>query len=187
MKEIVYLGLALVCSALLCVFAPAYFTSQEDANHYFEMKFMGIQAEQYNAEGRLVADETFTYADTNESGEVLSTHTGATLMNTWALPLLAIVMMLLCAVDIVLGISASRVKQLFLQARLNIVTLIISLGYYAMLALYIFFVSARFDLDWHLAWPACLPLVVMILVFMAMRSISLNAKKLKKTLSGSIR
>lgn len=182
----IFLLLAILCSLLLCFFSPVYFTSAEDAGHYFNMHLFSIDAMSYQADGRLVADETFVYEAETESGSTERIE-GAHIMSIWALPILAIVMALLSFADIILGMTATKVRQLLLQANLNIVTLICALGYYAMLALYTFFATARFDLDWHMSWPAAMPIVIFILIMMSMRAISKSAKKVARDLSGSIR
>lgn len=183
----VYLFLAAVCAVLLCCFSPVYFSSEEDANHYFTMDFASINARTYDAEGALVIDDNFRYATVDDNGVEVETQTGAAIMSVWAMPVLAILMGLISLVVLVWGFFATKVKHLLLQANLNIFTLICALGYYAMLALYVFFAVNRFDFDWHMAWPVCLPLVVIILTLMSMRAFSNNAKKIRHDLSGSIR
>lgn len=186
MRQTIYLSLALVCSLLLCFFSPLYFTSAEDAGHYFSMRGFAVEAMHY-VDGSLVADDAFTYATTDETGATLSTTTGSSIMNIWALPVLAIAMALLCLVDIILGVRAVKLKDLLHQINLNIATLVCAVGYYAMVILYAFFVVKNFDLDWHLSWAICLPIILFILVIMAMQTISKSAKKLRRDLSGSIR
>lgn len=155
--------------------------------HYFTMDFASINACTFDEEGALVADHSFAYATMDELGHEISTTQGAAIMSIWALPVMAILMALTSLAVLVWGFFISKVKDILLQANLNILTLILSLGYYAMLALYTFFACARFELDWHMAWPVCLPLIIFILTLMAMRAFSRNAKKIHRDLSGSIR
>lgn len=67
-----------------------------------------------------------------------------------------------------------------LQARLNIVNVILCLGYYALLALYVAFVVKGYeplgevtmaDADWYLTMWAAIPLVNIVLTMMATRRI----------------
>ena len=60
--------------------------------HYFTMDFASINARTYDANNQLVVDESFTYATTDDNGQVLSTQQGASIMSIWALPVLAILM-----------------------------------------------------------------------------------------------
>ena len=71
---------------MLCFFSPVYFSSEEDAMHYFTMDFASINARTYDANNQLVVDESFTYATTDDNGQVLSTQQGASIMSIWALP-----------------------------------------------------------------------------------------------------
>lgn len=183
----IYLILAAVCAVLLCCFSPVYFSAEEDPAHYFTMDFASINARTYDAEGVLVVDDSFRYATVDENGQEVETQSGAAIMSIWAMPVLAILMALSSLAVLVWGFFITKVKDILLQANLNILTLLLALGYYAMLALYVFFAVARFDFDWHMAWPACLPLIIFILTLMAMRAFSSNAKKIRHDLSGSIR
>lgn len=76
-----YLLLAAACSVMLCFFSPVYFSSEEDAMHYFTMDFASINARTYDANNQLVVDESFTYATTDDNGQVLSTKQGASIMS----------------------------------------------------------------------------------------------------------
>ena len=182
-----YLLLAAACSVMLCFFSPVYFSSEEDAMHYFTMDFASINARTYDANNQLVVDESFTYATTDENGQVLSTQQGASIMSIWALPVLAILMAVLALLMLVLDIRATKLKDLVILAQVSILPIFGVLGYYAMLAMYVFFCTARFEFDWHIAWPACLPLIILILTLMAMRAFKRTEKKTRRDLSGSIR
>lgn len=183
----IYLILAAVCAILLCCFSPVYFSSEEDPMHYFTMDFASINARTYDAEGALVVDHSFAYATVDDNGEQVATAEGASIMSIWAMPLLAILMAVSSLAVLVWGFFITKVKHILMQANLNILTLLLALGYYAMLALYVFFAVKRFDFDWHMSWPVCMPLLIFILTLMAMRAFSNNAKKIRHDLSGSIR
>jgi len=183
----IYLILAAACAILLCCFSPVFFSSEEDPMHYFTMDFASINARTYDADNQLVIDNSFAYATIDDAGNEISKTEGASIMSIWALPVLAIVMAIVSLVVFVWGFFITKVKDIVMQVNLNILTLVCVFGYYAMLAMYVFFACARFDLDWHMAWPVCLPLIILVLTLMAMRAFSRNAKKIKRDLSGSIR
>ena len=71
-------------------------------------------------------------------------------------------------------------KHRLLQARLNIVNVILCIGYYALVALYVAFVVKGYepvgeqtltDADWYLTIWAAIPLVNIVLIMMATRRI----------------
>ena len=182
-----FLILAAACSIMLCFFSPVYFSSEADPTHYFTMDFAQINARTYDADGQLIIDESFAYAVHDESGEVIEVKEGAAIMSIWAMPVLAILMAVLALVILVLDIRATKLKDLVLLAQVSILPIFCAIGYYALLAMYVWFATARFDFDWHMAWSACLPLIVLICTLMAMRAFKRTEKKTRRDLSGSIR
>ena len=62
-------------------------------------------------------------------------------------------------------------KKRLLQARLNIFTVMMCLGYYSVLAIYIWQAKLALGVDWHILPWACIPLVCMVLTLMATRRI----------------
>lgn len=62
-------------------------------------------------------------------------------------------------------------KKRLLQARLNIFTVMMCLGYYGVLAIYIWQAKLALGVDWHILPWACIPLVCMVLTLMATRRI----------------
>ena len=62
-------------------------------------------------------------------------------------------------------------KKRLLQARLNIFTVMLCLGYYGVLAIYIWQAKLALGVDWHILPWACIPLVCMVLTLMATRRI----------------
>ncbi len=62
-------------------------------------------------------------------------------------------------------------KKRLLQARLNIFTVMMCLGYYGVLAIYIWQAKLAFGIDWHIMPWASIPLVCMVLTLMATRRI----------------
>lgn len=92
----------------------------------------------------------------------------------WPLAIVNIAIPLLALVNIFLF------KHRFLQVRLNIMNVILCIGYYAMLALYIAFIikgnepvgDVRLDgAKWYLTTWTCIPLVNIVLTMMATRRI----------------
>lgn len=95
----------------------------------------------------------------------LSALGGAPLQGIWGLGLATALIPLLALVDIFLF------KKRILQARLNIFTVMLCLGYYGVLAIYIWLAKMSLGLEWHLIPWASIPLICMILTLMATRSI----------------
>lgn len=92
----------------------------------------------------------------------------------WPLAVMSIAVPLLALVTIFLF------KRRLLQARLNIMNVILCLGYYAMLALYVAFILKGYELldtttlagaDWYFNVWAAIPLVNVVLIMMATRRI----------------
>ena len=95
----------------------------------------------------------------------LSALGGAPLQGIWGLTVTTILIPLLALVDIFLY------KKRLLQARLNIFTIMLCLGYYGVLALYVWLAKMSLGVEWHLLPSACIPLVCMVLTLMATRRI----------------
>jgi hypothetical protein len=103
-------------------------------------------------------------AETLEVWE-LSALGGAPLQGLWGLLLTTILIPVLALVDIFLY------KKRLLQARLNIFTIMLCLGYYGVLALYIWQAKLALGVEWHILPWASFPLVCMVLTLMATRRI----------------
>lgn len=88
-----------------------------------------------------------------------------TLNGLWGLLLTTILIPLLAFVDIFLY------KKRLLQARLNIFLSVLCVGYYAILAMFIWFARMNMGTDWHLYVWACIPLICLVLTLMATRAI----------------
>lgn len=95
----------------------------------------------------------------------LSALGGAPLQGLWGLLVTTLLIPLLALVDIFLY------KKRILQARLNIFTAMLCLGYYGVLALYIWLAKMSMGVDWHILPWASIPLVCMVLTIMATRAI----------------
>ena len=92
----------------------------------------------------------------------------------WPLAVMSIAVPMLALVTVFLF------KRRLLQARLNIMNVILCLGYYAMLALYVVFVLKGYEpidtntlagADWYFNVWAAIPLVNVVLIMMATRRI----------------
>jgi hypothetical protein len=62
-------------------------------------------------------------------------------------------------------------KKRILQARLNIFLVMLCLGYYGVLALYIWLATLSMNVEWHILPYASLPLICLVLTLMATRRI----------------
>lgn len=95
----------------------------------------------------------------------LSAIGGAPLQGLWGLLLTTALIPLLALVDIFLY------KKRLLQARLNIFLALLCLGYYGVLAIYIWQANLALGVDWHILPWASFPLVCFVLTLMATRRI----------------
>lgn len=90
---------------------------------------------------------------------------GAPLQGLWGLTITTILIPVLALIDIFLF------KRRLLQARLNIFTIMLCLGYYGVLAIYIWLAKMSLGVDWHILPWASFPLVCLVLILMATRRI----------------
>jgi len=90
---------------------------------------------------------------------------GAPLQGLWGMALATVLIPVLAFVDIFLF------KKRLVQARLNIFTVMLCLGWYGVLALYIWLAKMSMGVDWHILPWASIPLVCMVLTLMATRGI----------------
>ena len=95
----------------------------------------------------------------------LSALGGAPIQGVWGLLVTTILIPLLALVDIFLY------NKRILQARLNIFTVMLCLGYYGVLAIYIWLAKLALGVDWHILPWASFPLVCFVLTLMATRRI----------------
>ena len=95
----------------------------------------------------------------------LSALGGAPIQGVWGLLVTTILIPLLALIDIFLY------RKRILQARLNIFTVMLCLGYYGVLAIYIWLAKMSLGLEWHILPYASFPLVCLILTLMATRRI----------------
>ena len=95
----------------------------------------------------------------------LSALGGAPLQGLWGLLVTTILIPLLALIDIFLY------KKRLVQARLNIFTVMLCLGYYGVLAIYIWLAKMSLGVEWHILPWASFPLLCLILTMMATRAI----------------
>jgi hypothetical protein len=90
---------------------------------------------------------------------------GAPLQGLWGLLVTTALIPLLALIDIFLY------KKRILQARLNIFLAMLCLGYYGVLAIYVWQAKLALGVDWHILPWASFPLVCFVLTLMATRRI----------------
>lgn len=140
--QTVYLLLAAVLGTLLCFFPPVQLISPEGAEVFHQYEFTFAH----------VVDITDPKAPVN-------------VMNIISLSIITVFIPLLALIDIFLY------KKRILQARLNVITVVVCLGYYAILATYVWFAEMNLHADWYLNVWAAIPLLCLVLVLMATRRI----------------
>ena len=95
----------------------------------------------------------------------LSALGGVPLQGLWGLLLTTALIPLMAFVDIFLF------KKRLLQARLNIFLAMLCIGYYGVLAIYIWQAKLALGVDWHILPWASFPLISFVLTLMATRRI----------------
>lgn len=90
---------------------------------------------------------------------------GVPIQGVWGLLVTTLLIPILALIDIFLY------NKRILQARLNIFTVMLCLGYYGVLAIYIWQAILALGVDWHILPYASFPLVCMVLTIMATRRI----------------
>ncbi len=141
--QTLYLFLVVVCMVFLACFAPIQFLTPETAE---------VQ-QQYEL--------GFLYIkNTTDATNIVN------VASVWAIAVMDVAIAALAWVIIFLF------KKRLLQARLCIINLMLMLGYYAVLGVYVFFACKQLGVDWFINISAALPLVGVILTLMAMRAIA---------------
>lgn len=90
---------------------------------------------------------------------------GAPLKGLWGLTLTTVLIPVMAFVDIFLY------KKRLLQARLNIFSVMLCIGYYGVLAIYVWLAKMSMTIDWYITIWASFPLICMVLTLMATRRI----------------
>lgn len=83
----------------------------------------------------------------------------------WGLLLASVLIPVMAMVDIFLY------KKRLLQARINIFTIMLCLGYYGVLAIYVYLAKMVMGAEWYILPWAAIPLVCLVLTVMATRRI----------------
>lgn len=139
----VYLFLVVCLGIVLCCFPVVHFVSMEGADEikHYVLQFNGLQ--------------DVTNNEINNSNITL----------TISFSIISIVIPLLALVDIFLY------RRRILQARLNVITVVLCVGWYAMAAVYVYFFTQRFRMDWYPTMLSAIPLINLVLTLMATRAI----------------
>jgi len=87
------------------------------------------------------------------------------LNGSWGMTVISLLIPVLALIDIFLY------NHRLVQARLNIFTAVVCVGYYGILMMYTWFVKHLIHVEWSICFAACLPLVCLILVVGATRLI----------------
>lgn len=140
--QTLYLFLAVVLGTLLCFFPPVQLITPEGAEQFRQYEF------------------TFAHVV-----DITNPESPVNVMNIISLSIIAVAIPMLALIDIFLF------KKRILQARLNVITVVLCLGYYAILATYIWFAKTNLQTDWYLTIWAAMPLLCLVLILMATRRI----------------
>ena len=142
--QTIYLLLVVALGITLCFMPVVQFVTSEEAAelHVYMLSALGLEE------------------ITNEQCQP-----AILLQGLWGLLLTTALIPLLALIDIFLF------KKRLLQARLNIFSVMLCLGYYGVLAIYIWLAKVSIGVDWHILPWACIPLVCLILIMMATRRI----------------
>lgn len=151
-----WLFLVVVCGILQCCFPLITLDNMQDG-----MSFGSVCQYQISS--------IFGLEQTLENGVELDDERPVEGMTNYGLTIISILIPLIAFVTIFLF------KHRILQARLCVVNVILMLGFYALLAWYSWLALNMNDIihasAWHIEVPACLPLVSLVLTFMAIRGI----------------
>ena len=90
---------------------------------------------------------------------------GVPIQGVWGLLVTTLLISVLALIDIFLY------NKRLLQARLNIFTVMLCLGYYGVLAIYIWQAKLALGVEWHILPCASFPLICLVLTLMATRRI----------------
>ena len=90
---------------------------------------------------------------------------GVPIQGVWGLLVTTLLIPVLALIDIFLY------NKRLLQARLNIFTVMLCLGYYGVLAIYIWQAKLALGVEWHILPCASFPLICLVLTLMATRRI----------------
>ncbi len=165
--QTLYLLLIVVLGIALCFCPVVQLTTPEEAaqQHVYEMKAIGLKELGIRNEELGIGDDaqSFNGSLTAINGE----KTAAVGLNgLWGLLLTTLCIPILALLDIFLY------RKRILQARLNIFLAVLCVGYYGILAMFVWFAKMNLGTtEWHLyAWSG-IPLICLVLTLMATRRI----------------
>ncbi len=171
--QTLYLLLIVVLGIALCFCPVVQLTTPEEAaqQHVYEMKAIGLKELGIRNEELGIGDDaqSFNGSLIGINGESIvpgDTPAPAVLNGLWGLLLTTLCIPVLALVDIFLY------RKRILQARLNIFLAVLCVGYYGILAMFVWFAKMNLGTtEWHLyAWSG-IPLICLVLTLMATRRI----------------
>ncbi len=182
--QTLYLLLIVALGITLCFVPVVQLITPEEATQQrmYELKAIGLHEVTINNEiatsnGQENTEETVsntistdrtTETDDNATGteETQSVQSKPTLNGLWGLLLTTLCIPVLALVDIFLY------RKRILQARLNIFLSVLCVGYYGILAMFVWFAKMNLGTtEWHLYVWSGIPLVCLVLTLMATRRI----------------
>lgn len=175
--QTLYLLLIVALGIALCFLPVVQLTTPEEAaqQHMYEMKAIGLEEVEIrtyqntptsSSPSESGDSEQQTLTPSEGLGEVLEGEVEGNLEGMWGLLLTTLCIPVLALVDIFLY------RKRILQARLNIFLAVLCVGYYGILAMFIWFAKMNLGTtEWHLyAWSG-IPLICLVLTLMATRRI----------------
>lgn len=175
--QTLYLLLIVALGIALCFLPVVQLTTPEEAaqQHMYEMKAIGLEEVEIrtyqntptsSSPSESGDSEQQTITPSEGLGEVLEGEVEGNLEGMWGLLLTTLCIPVLALVDIFLY------RKRILQARLNIFLVVLCVGYYGILAMFIWFAKMNLGTtEWHLyAWSG-IPLICLVLTLMATRRI----------------
>lgn len=175
--QTLYLLLIVAIGIALCFLPVVQLTTPEEAaqQHMYEMKAIGLEKVKIQTSQNTPThpsplergdSEQQTLTPSDGLGEVLEGEVEGSLKGMWGLLLTTLCIPVLALVDIFLY------RKRILQARLNIFLAVLCVGYYGILAMFIWFAKMNLGTtEWHLyAWSG-IPLICLVLTLMATRRI----------------
>ncbi len=140
--QTLYLTIVVILGTLLCFFPPISFVSPENAEQYRQL--------------------TMTFIGITD---ITNPQDPEMLMNTVSLSIISVVIPLIALVNIFLF------KKRIVQARINVVNVVLCLGWYAILAVYVWFAVQNQNVEWYITPWAAIPLINIVLTLMSTRAI----------------
>lgn len=186
--QTLYLLLVVALGIALCFLPVVQLTTPQEATQQrmYEMKAIGLHevlihnegttdiqentgetvCNTISTEGTTGNGESFDDSLTDINGEQVVSGDTPTLNGIWGLLLTTLCIPVLALVDIFLY------RKRILQARLNIFLSVLCVGYYGILAMFIWFAKMNLGTtEWHLYVWSGIPLICLVLTLMATRRI----------------